>query len=237
MRQWEEFWMARNLLGYQAVVHLVDGGVIRMNGRPHKRCPIGQEEGFTLLEAVIVLLIIAVLGVVSVPAVINTLTYQKLSNATESLVNQVEFARVQAAARNRAYRLRVVRSDGVNSGAIHLDEGTGTACTPATFEKDAADPEPILDVRHVDFTLDHKEVRIIETVPEDLDATALCFKPDGRVLRVDSGTPVASTDGYAAGEAVYVLQLFSISQVNGSAQPTNLYKRVVVPYNGVVKVE
>ncbi len=229
--------MARNLLRYGAVVHLADGGVTRMKGLTHMRCPLGQERGFTLLEAVVVLLIIAVLGVISVPAVMNTLTYQKLSNATEALVNQVEFARVQAAARNRAYRLRVVPSDGVNSGAIHLDEGAGTACTPATFEPDTVSPEPVLDVRYVDFTEDHTEVRIVEMVPEDLAQTSLCFKPDGRVLRLDSGMPVASADGYAAGEAVYVLQLYSISQATKIAKPTNLYKRVVVPYNGIVKVE
>jgi len=208
-----------------------------MNGLSHMRCPQGQDRGFTLVEAVIVLLIIAVLGVVSVPAVMNTLTYQKLSNATEALVNQVEFARVQAAARNRAYQLRVIRSDGVNCGAIHLDEGIGTACTPATFQQDGVTPEPVLDVRHVNFDEDHEAVHIAQLIPDDLQQTALCFKPDGRVLRVDSGTPVASADGYAAGEAVYVLQLYAVAQDTKFGKPTNLYKRVVVPYNGIVKVE
>lgn len=198
------------------------------------------EEGFTLFEAFIVLTIIAIMSIISVPAIMNTLTHQKLSSATNSFVNQVEFARVQAASRNRAYQLRVELSDGNNSGAIHLDEGIGSACTPATFASDGLDPEPMEDVRVIDLLEKDLSAVKIETVePADLETNRgalLCIKPDGRVLRVDTGGPIAPPAGYAAGEAVFTLRLYSEPIGGGNPEATNLMRRVVVPYNGIPKV-
>jgi len=200
------------------------------------------EAGFTLFEAFIVMVIIAVLAIISAPAVVNLLTIQKLASATDSFVNQAQFARVQAAARNRAYELRVILSDGVNSGAIVLNEGISAACTPAVlsggvsqpnFQEDGLTPEPALDVRHVDFKTEFDEQVVIEAVePAELDSTSLCFKPDGRVLRLDTGAPVLpAPDGYAAGEAVFTLRV-----VGENMTPSNHSRRVVVPYNGIPKV-
>jgi len=193
--------------------------------------------GFTLVEAAIVLMIIAILAVISVPAIMNTLTHQKLSSASNSFVNQVEFARVQAAARNRAYRLQVVLSDGTNSGAIQLDEGIGSACTQQTFDTNGTSPDPVEKVRYVDFSEDFPTVHIETVIPTNLNNTSLCIKPDGRVLRLDTGAPIAGEDGYAAGEAVYVLRLYSQKHEENTAQPTNLARAIIVPYNGIPKVQ
>jgi competence protein ComGC len=197
-------------------------------------------QGFTLFEAFIVLTIIAIMAIISVPAIMNTLSYQKLSSATNSFVNQVEFARVQAASRNRAYQLRVELSDGNNSGAIHLDEGIGSACTPATFQSDGVDPEPMVDVRVIDFLEKGlSAVKIEEVEPGDIetnDGALLCIKPDGRVLRVDTGSAIAPPPGYAAGEAVFTLRLYSEPIGAGNPEATNLVRQVVIPYNGIPKV-
>jgi prepilin-type N-terminal cleavage/methylation domain-containing protein len=199
-------------------------------------------EGFTLIEAIIVLVIIGVLGMVSVPAVMNTLSLMKLQRASDAFVNQAMFARVQAAARHRAYEMRVILSDGVNSGAIVLNEGISAACTQAisidgsvqpSFEKNGQDPEPILGVKSVDFLKAHELVVIESVEPAELASTALCFKPDGRVLREDTGSPVTpAPEGYAAGEAVYTLRLMT-----GEGQPTQQVRRVIIPYNGIPKVQ
>ncbi len=198
-----------------------------------------SERGFTLLEAFVVLVIIAVLGIIAVPAIMNTLTHQKLATATNSFVNQVEYARVQAASRNRAYLVRVELSDGNNSGAIHLDEGDGSACTLQTFTADSVEPEPITDVRVVDFKEeDLSDVHIVSAEPAILVSSSkarFCVRPDGRVLSI-LGTTLPAPEGYGAGEAVFRLQLFSRDSDGGAAEATDLAREIVVPYNGIPKV-
>mgnify|MGYP002640579671 CR=1 FL=1 len=198
-----------------------------------------NERGFTLLEAFVVLIIIAILGIIAVPAIMNTLTHQKLATATNSFVNQVEYARVQAASRNRAYLVRVDLSDGNNSGAIHLDEGDGSACTQATFTADSVQPEPITDVRLFDFKKEGlSDVQIVSAAPSLLVSAGtarFCIKPDGRVLSM-LGTTLPAPPGYGAGEAVFRLQLFSKESKGSTGVATNMARELVVPYNGIPKV-
>ncbi len=198
-----------------------------------------NERGFTLLEAFVVLVIIAVLGIIAVPAIMNTLTHQKLATATNCFVNQVEYARVQAASRNRAYLVRVELSDGNNSGAIHLDEGNGSACTQASFTADGAEPDPITDVRVIDFKQEGlSDVHIVSAAPSLLVSAAgakFCVRPDGRVLSID-GTTLPAPAGYGAGEAVFRIQLFSRDTKGSVAEKTDLAREIVVPYNGIPKV-
>lgn len=206
------------------------------------RQEMARAHGFTLFEAFVVLVIVAILAIVSVPAIINTLTFQQLVSASETFVNQVEYARVQAAARNRAYELQVVLSDGQNSGAIVLNEGISSACTTAVrvagmdqqnFQDDGIAPEPIPGVHYVNYPAEHEMVHIETIDPPDLVSTSLCLKPDGRVLRLDTGGPVAPTSpDYAAGEAVFTLRLYQ-----DKGKPTDHVRRVVVPYNGIPKLE
>ncbi len=187
------------------------------------------ERGFSLLEAAIVLVIIAVMAIVSVPAIVNTLTYQKLLSASDAFVNQAEFARVQAAARNRAYEFHVDLSDGINSGAIILNEGIGAACTQASFNPDYG---ALQDIRNRDYAGSHPTVRIESVLPQNLTSTSLCFKPDGRVYRVDTREPVESVAaGYAAGEAIFTLRLYT---AEGLA--TDHSRTIIIPYNGIPKV-
>ena len=198
-----------------------------------------SEGGFTLLEAFVVLVIVAILGIIAVPAIMNTLTHQKLATATNSFVNQVEYARVQAASRNRAYLVRVELSDGNNSGAIHLDEGDGSACTQETFIADSVEPEPITDVRVFDFKKEGlSDVHIVSAAPSILvlgGKASLCVRPDGRVLSI-LGMTLPAPEGYAAGEAVFRLQLFTKDTHWSAAEATDLAREIVVPYNGIPKV-
>ena len=198
-----------------------------------------NERGFTLLEAFVVLVIIAILGIIAVPAIMNTLTHQKLATATNSFVNQVEYARVQAASRNRAYLVRVELSDGNNSGAIHLDEGDGSACTQQTFTADSVEPEPIIDVRLFDFKEEGlSDVHIVSAEPSLLVSSGtarFCIRPDGRVLSIQ-GTTLPAPEGYGAGEAVFRIQLFSRKDKGSAEEATDMVRELVVPYNGIPKV-
>jgi hypothetical protein len=85
----------------------------------------------------------------------------------------------------------------------------------------------------VDFSLLHSRVLIESVEPSNLDAVGFCFKPDGRVLRPDTGDVVAPVPaGYASGEAVISIRLLA-----GNGIPTDLSRRIVVPYNGIPRVE
>jgi type IV fimbrial biogenesis protein FimT len=205
-----------------------------MIGRYQRLNPGTIDQGFTLVEAVIVLTIVAILATLSVPAIMNTLTHQELSSATNSFVSQVEFARVRAAASGRSYRLRVELSDGTNCGAIHLDESSGTACTNESIA--------ILDVRVRSFdqkcTQGESYVHIESVEPNVLGngLVTLCFRPDGRVVRSDTGAAVEGSVGHEAGEALYVLRRYEHLS-SGVPKPTALKRTVVIPYNGLVRLE
>jgi type II secretory pathway pseudopilin PulG len=209
-----------------------------MNGLRHPPASRKNESGFTLLEAFIVLVIVALIGAISVPAIMNTLTLQKLATATNSFVNQVDFARVQAASRSRAYLVRVELSDGTNSGAIRLDEGDSSACTQASFEDDGAKPEPVENVRVLDFSKELSEIHIVAAEPSmlvDAGVARLCIRPDGRVLSVNGAT-IPPPEGYAAGEAVFRLQLYVQKAGELSVKGTEHLREIVIPYNGIPKV-
>lgn len=192
-----------------------------------------HQKGFTIAEAIIVVTLLMLLGLLAVPAVTNSLALNDLASATDDFVNQVEFARYQAGSRNRAYALVVEAGTSGNLGRIRIHEGIGSVCAPATFQQDGSDPDPVLDVRDIQFTTAHENVLLESIEPASLSGTGLCFKPDGRVLRIDTGVPVLpAPTGYAAGEAVYGLRLL------GTGDAATLHqRRVVVPYNGIPKVE
>ena len=221
--------MAWNLLHIAEDVCLGDRGIIEMKALKKENGERPLEQGFSLLEAAIVLVIIAVMAIVSIPAIVNTLTHQKLLSASDAFVNQAKFARVQAAARNRAYEFHVDLSDGINSGAIILNEGIGAACTPASF---SAGNGATLDIRNRDYGGTHPNVRIESVVPQNLAATSLCFKPDGRVYRTDTRAPVDPVNtAYAAGEAVYTIRLYT-----SEGLATDHSREIIIPYNGLPRV-
>lgn len=193
----------------------------------------GRVKGFTLVEAAVVLLIITVLGTLAVPQITAGLTAYKLTSGTDDFVNIVEFARMQAGMRNRAYRLSVTLAGSTSNGFVSVDEGIGTACAETTFQSDGVAPEPMTGVRTLDLTRDHDSVVLYSVEPEGLAETQLCFKPDGRVLTMDTGQPVSpAPEGYGAGEAVFTLRLKT-----GDKYWDAHTRQVIIPYNGIPKVE
>ncbi|MBM4387151.1 MAG: prepilin-type N-terminal cleavage/methylation domain-containing protein [Deltaproteobacteria bacterium] len=182
--------------------------------------------GFTLVEILMTVVIFLVLLVVTFPAVVNSLKQREIVTSTNLFLDAVEFARVQAASRNRAYQMVVQLNAGAEgtNGTIRLNEGPTSACL--NFGAGLA------DVRVVDFSVETPNIFIIGSTPEDLVLSSLCFKPDGRVLRVDTQMPVASPDAqYEAGEAIYSLQRRTM---DGKTDP--IIHGIVIPYNGVPRV-
>ena len=201
------------------------------------------QRGFSLVEMMVVIAIIALLGSVSMPSIRSGLSHLKLARAVDAFVNQVEFARSQAASRNRAYRLQVIQGQGVNRGRVIVTEGWGTLCNDLNFS-DSGGFHPVVSVRDVDFSTEHPLVMINSIEPTGIatasesDFHGLCFKPDGRVLQINEdalggGFPLQPAPaGYGAGEAVYRLTL-----IGEGNQATPSARNIVVPYNGIPRVE
>ncbi len=193
-----------------------------------------SQSGFTLMETAVVMVLLMVIGALSIPRIMNALTARKLSSASDQLAGLVEFARLQAAMRGRAYQLSYSGSSGTSPGWFSVDEGTSSVCAADTFLVDGIGEDPYIAVRELDLGEQYLgEVYLESVFPLDLADTTLCFKPDGRVLDMRTGAPVSPPPpGYASGEAVFTLRLRGA----GGTWEAHI-RRVIVPYNGVPKVE
>ncbi len=187
-----------------------------------------KDRGFTLVELMITVAMLAILVVVTLPPVLRAVERREVVQAAQAVLDLIEFAKVQAAARNRAYQVVPVKTDGQpgGNGSVTLNEGTTSACL------NFGDPGAIQNVRTVDLARDFRAIHLVALVPSDLDQATLCIKPDGRVLRTDTQLPVPSGDSrYAAGDARIVLQRYG-----SSGQPEGVQNTVVIPFNGAARL-
>jgi prepilin-type N-terminal cleavage/methylation domain-containing protein len=186
-----------------------------------------NDSGFTLVEAMITIVILAVLSALAIPAVQTALRSHAINSATQQVMHLVDFARIQAMSRNRAYRLVVSRTSGAN-GQMWVDESTNTRCSG--FATTGVNKIRTLNFNQGDLIT----ARIIGTVPVGFgDVFHLCFTPNGRVLQTDTGRPVPSGNAeYGAGDAIIVIQRVGLNS-SGQGTPTGIQHQIVVPYNGI----
>jgi len=183
--------------------------------------------GFTLVELMITVAILSILVLVTIPSAIKAIDAKQAVDAGQAVVDLIEFAKVQAAQRNRAYQVvpRLAGQDDSTNGFITLNEGLTSACI--NFN----DPNVLKNVRMVDLSSSFPRIRLKATIPADLPVATLCIKPDGRVLRTDTKQPIPSEDvRYGAGDARFILQRFERNQ------PVGPEVVVVVPYIGAVRL-
>ena len=197
----------------------------RTSRRESSRPPARVSRGFTVIELMVVVAIVAVLVALMMPTIQQALRSSHVVDAAEELMGLVDFARVQAQARNRAYELRF----DVATGTAEVNESASTRCSgfPTSAVCDAT--QGCKGVRKAVFgtgTGDWKDVVIQAMAPSTWSSRSLCFQPDGRVLDTQTGLPVQPTaTGYGAGEARITLQLKGSTAV--------VPQTVVVPYNGL----
>jgi hypothetical protein len=186
-----------------------------------------------------VLVILVILSVVAIPFVLQTLRVREATQASEDFMNVVEMARFQSSLRGRAYAMLIQPGSGGENGSVRLLEGQDSSCPYDNFVEEATSTA-FLEVRAYDFAteLPHAEDKssnvFLESVsPSDMTADkkdGLCFKPDGRVLRVSTESVISAVSGsdYGAGEAVV-----EIRRHNDAGQAEGVLHRIVVPYNGI----
>lgn len=180
------------------------------------------QAGFTLVELMVTVAMLAVLAVVTLPPVLRALQRREAINASQAVMDLIEYAKVQAAARNRAYRVTWNLHGGESNGRIVVQEGLSSACI--SFSEQEATTR-ILDLRESFPT-----VHLIEVRPNSLTSDGICIKPDGRVLDTYTQMPIAGGGNYAAGNAVFVLQRTTSTGFEGQKH------LVVVPFNGAARL-
>ncbi len=180
--------------------------------------------GFTLVELMITVAMVAVLVVVTLPPVIKALQQRQALNAAQAVLDLVEFAKVQAASRNLAYRISWTKGDDHTNGTVVVGEGATSAC----ISWDQGRPA----VRSVPLDKDFPTVVLTNIRPVAMLTRSLCIKPDGRVLDADTSLPVTSTDAnYGAGDAELLLQ-----RINDFGQHEGAMHIVVIPFNGAARI-
>ncbi|MBP7125659.1 prepilin-type N-terminal cleavage/methylation domain-containing protein [Myxococcota bacterium] len=189
--------------------------------------------GFTLVELMVTVAMIGVLAVIAIPSVMEAMQKREVVQASQAALDLVEYARVQAAARNRAYALRVsVASGGTAGGRIQLWENTTSSC----FGFNAAGPggETSRMVRELDLSASYPTVVLFEVQPQDLPNSPLCIKPDGRVFQVVNDATaviIPSGDNFAGGDARIRFQ--RLNKIGRREGPVHA---LAIPFNGLARV-
>jgi len=143
------------------------------------RRPIGPELGFTLIELMITLVIMALVITVGIPNLASFVNAQRVRTATSDIMADIAFARAEAIKESRqAIMERIAGTTGTwkDGWRICVDLNSNATCETAEIRKIS----PALTGRS----------KVCSTTT-DLD-NRIVFRPDGRVVRT---TAPGANDG------------------------------------------
>lgn len=100
------------------------------NGRPvgsvHRLYFSAQQWGFTVVELVVIVAIIALLLILAVPNFTTWRANARLKTAARDVVSQIQFARLEAARRNASILIQVnTGGPGTGNCIVFVDDGSG----------------------------------------------------------------------------------------------------------------
>ena len=202
--------------------------------------------GFTLIEMMMVVFIVATISMVIIPAVSQLIRKQDTSLVRDELVEAVEYAHTQAIASGHVFTLTVRTGDQSTNGQVEIREATNPSetCTEvATGDKIV---RTVILAPH-GTTVSGMDVpgqpkpRVIETTVRISDVApasfgnggSVCFKSDGSMRDAATNMPVTNVDTNApnAGDVVVRFQDFEDGHAIG------VENHVVLSYNGVARAK
>jgi prepilin-type N-terminal cleavage/methylation domain-containing protein len=189
--------------------------------------------GFTLMEALVVVAIIALSAAIAAPSVIEAMADREANEAAQDLVRIGVHGQTAAMAYGRAHVLRyAAASGGGQNGSVQLWRGRSSLCSanPWTTIISGACADNENCVEQVDMDTHGMgsyaaRLRLPGTTTADL-----CFQPDGELMvSADGGvfapTPPAGADGVT----------FTITRFLSGTQ-TGVARSVVFPLGGTPRV-
>lgn len=193
--------------------------------------------GFTLIELMIVVSIIAILAAGAATGFGSSLLEGKASDLTEDLVRIGRVARFRSVGRGSAHRLVYSRSPDNGLGVLQLDEGDRNLCNLVTAWS------AIEAVNAIDFTTGSPDTppptgaQLVDFSPVDtsLQTVQLCFEPTGVTLIRDTAA-VRFTEGVFVGGANIYDVVFQVSRSRaGVAQ--GVVRFVRFPQGGSARIQ
>lgn len=184
-------------------------------------------DGFTLMEAMVVVAIIGLSAAIAAPAISNAMANRRANEAQHALVRLGARARSEAMAYGRAHVL--VYQAGAN-GSAQLWRGRSNLCNGNAWATimtgDCANSTSCVDaLAMVAYDVGSHEVRMTMGTPQ-----WLCFQPDGEML-VSSGAGAAfAPPGPGVEGVTFTFQHF----VNGTSDGTT--RRVVFPFGATPRI-
>ncbi len=195
--------------------------------------------GFTLVELMVVVTIIAVVSALVLPGAVQQMRERKAQQAATSVLDIVRETRSRAMYRGMAHTL-VIQTAGT---ALRLEswEGTSSSCRLSQFGGglfNAADRVYALDLSSATFARDNVAAQI--SIPSGASYIQLCFTPlgvayfsttaiaDGTLpssLWTNSSTAIGSGGGFVV----------DVYQRNG-ALDAGVRRRVVIPLSGMPRM-
>jgi len=91
----------------------------------HKHTPPGEQNGFTLVEAMVVILVLGVLTVIAAPSFISMIDKQRITKAAEAILSDLRWARGESIRRGQS--IRITYTTGANWSYTVTIPSSGTA--------------------------------------------------------------------------------------------------------------
>ncbi|NOY93183.1 MAG: prepilin-type N-terminal cleavage/methylation domain-containing protein [Deltaproteobacteria bacterium] len=205
-----------------------------LRSRQHRR-----SDGFTLLELMIVVTVIAVMAAVAGPSIAAGVQEQRSARAASDMVRLMTRARSASQGYGRAYLARYTAVSGGGNGSIQVYRGLNNRCNATDWPTVmlgtcASNPLCIESLDMREYARGDQTVRMRAPGHNPLD---ICFEPSGRTFyrRSASGIGGRFTDRNTSADRLFGGFRFSfVRRVGGT--PKGVTRWVVVPLGGDARV-